>query len=169
MMDGWSSVTVATSGGWLEIIAAGAKGYFRGSNESQWRICEALPSQALENKLELFDCLVELEVLPDEEIDSIGYSHYRGEVDQDSYVEMLRESDEEAYEQITPDILEWMLQREIIIELWIDGDDYIRQQRIEARFPDLNVKENWVSSFSITRYSDFNEPISIEPPELELE
>ncbi len=169
MMDGWSSVTVATSGGWLEIIAAGDKGYWRGSNESQWRICEALPSQTLENKLELLDCLVGLEVLPDEEIGGIECSHYRGEVDQDSYVDMIIERNDEANWWIPPDILEWMLQQEIVIELWIDGDDYIRRQRTEYRFPDPNVKEKWVSGFSITRYFDFNEPICIEPPEIGAE
>jgi hypothetical protein len=180
-----ASVTVTTTGSWNEIIVVGDKGYLRSSNESQWRICEFLTSrltqptpgtgtcfvsiQTLGNKLKPFNYLVELEVLPDEEIGGIGCSHYRGEVDQDSYVEMLRGSDEEAYEQITPDNLEWMLQREIVVELWIDGADHIRQQRTEYRFPDPNIKEKWVSSFGITRYFDFNEPIGIEPPEIESE
>jgi hypothetical protein len=170
MLDG-GSVTVTTSGGcvWREIIVVGNKGYLRSSNEPQWRICEAFTSQTLENKLEISDYLVGLEVLPGEEIGGIGCSHYSGEVDQDSYVDMLMERSNETNGQIPPDIREWMLQREIIVELWIDGDEYIRQQRTEYRFPDLNVKEKWVSGFSITRYFDFNEPICIEPPEIESE
>lgn len=178
------NVTVTAGGGWFETIVVGDKGYVRNSREP-WQVCKVYNSplprpapstgtcfvsiQTLENKLELLNYLVELEVLPDEEIGGIECSHYRGKIDQDSYVDMLMERDEEAYGQISPDDLEWMLQREIVVELWIDGDDYIRQQRTEARFPDPNIKEKWVSSFGITRYFDFNEPILIETPETELE
>ncbi len=180
-----ATVTVTATSGWTETIVAGDKGYLRSSNESQWRICEVYNSrltqptpgtgtcsisiQTLDNKFELFNYLVELEVLPDEEIDGVNCSHYRGRVDQDSYVDMLRKRQEEEYRQISPDILEWMLQREIVVELWIDGDDYIRQQGTEFRFPDPNIKEQWVSGFVITQYFDFNEPIYIEPPEIEPE
>ena len=123
-----------------------------------------------DKQLELLNWLVELEKLPDEEIDGVSCSHYRGRLDQDSYVDMLRKRDEEAYEQIPPEYLELMRQYDLFVELWIDGDDYIRQQRSEVRFPEPDSTtgdEKWVSGVSTTRYFDFNEPIHIEPPEIE--
>ena len=179
------NVTVTAGGGWFETIVVGDKGYLRSSNESQWRICEVynsrltqptpgtgacqVPIQTLENKLELLNYLVELEKLPDEEIGGDNCSHYRGRVDQDSYVDMLRKRQEEEYRQIPPENLELMRRREIVVELWIDGDDYIRQQGTEFRSPDPISQEKWVTGLSTTRYFDFNEPICIEPPEIEPE
>jgi len=179
------NVTVTAGGGWFETIVVGDKGYLRSSNESQWRICEVynsrltqptpgtgacqVPIQTLENKLELLNYLVELEKLPDEEIGGVNCSHYRGRVDQDSYVDMLRKRQEEEYRQIPPENLELMLQREIVVELWVDGDDYIRQQGTEFRSPDPISQEKWVTGLSTTRYFDFNKPICIEPPEIEPE
>ena len=182
------NVTVTAGGGWFETIVVGDKGYLRSSNESQWRICEVynsrltqptpgtgacqVPIQTLENKLELLNYLVELEKLPDEEIGGVNCSHYRGEIDQDSYVDMLRERGKEGYAQILPEYLEMMRRQEIVIELWIDGDDYIRQLKTEGRSLDPNPStgpEQWVNWFTITRYFDFNEPICIEPPEIEPE
>jgi len=178
-----------TSGGWFETIVVGDKGYVRSQREPQWRVCEVytpdsqpppgptpgtgtcqVSIQTSDKQLELLNYLVELEKLPDEEIDGVNCSHYRGRVDQDSVVDMLRKRDEEAYGQIPPEYLEMMRRQEIVIELWIDGDDYIRQQRSEFRFPEPDSTtgdEKWVTGFSTTRYFDFNEPISIEPPEIE--
>ncbi len=167
-----------------ETIVVGDKGYVRSQREPRWRVCEVytpdsqpppgptpgtgtcqVSIQTSDKQLELLNYLVELEKLPDEEISGANCSHYRGRVDQDSYLDMLRKTDEEDYAQIPPEYLELMRQQEIVIELWIDGDDYIRQQRSEFRFP--TSEETWVTGFSTTRYFDFNEPIFIEPPEIE--
>ena len=126
--------------------------------------------QTLENKLERFNYLVELEKLPDEEIGGVNCSHYRGSVDQDSYLDMQMKRYPEVYADIPPESLERMRQLELSAEFWIDGDDYIRQHRIEFRFPEPDSStgdEKWVTGFSTTRYFDFKEPISIEPPEIE--
>ena len=179
-----ASVTVTAGGGWFETIIVGDKGYVRNSREP-WQVCKVYNSplpwpapstgtcfvsiQTLENKLELLNYLVELEKLPDEEIGGVNCSHYRGRVDQDSYVDMLRKRQEEEYRQIPPENLELMRRREIVVELWIDGDDYIRQQGTEFRVPEPLSEGKWVSGFGITQYFDFNEPICIEPPEIEPE
>ena len=182
------NVTVTAGGGWFETIVVGDKGYVRSQREPRWRICEVytpdsqppprptpgtgacqVSIQTSDKQLELLNYLVELEKLPDEEIDGVNCSHYRGEIDQDSYVDMLRERDKEWYAQIPPENLELMRRREIVVELWIDGDDYIRQQGTEFRSPDPISQEKWVTGLSTTRYFDFNEPICIEPPEIEPE
>jgi hypothetical protein len=65
--------------------------------------------------------------------------------------------------------LELMRRQEIDVDLWIDGEDYIRQFRTTSRFPmpDPNTGEEvWGTGASTTRYFDFNEPIVIEPPDL---
>ena len=185
------NVTVTAGGGWFETIVVGDKGYVRSQREPRWRICEVytpdsqpppgqtpgtgacqVSIQTSDKQLELLNYLVELEKLPDEEIDGVNCSHYRGEIDQDSYVDMLRERGKEGYAQILPEYLEMMRRQEIVIELWIDGDDYIRQLKTEGRSLDPNPStgpEQWVNWFTITRYFDFNEPICIEPPEIEPE
>ena len=182
--------TVTATGSWTETIVVGDKGYVRSQREPQWRVCEVytpdwqppppgptpgtgtcqVSFQTSDKQLELLNYLVELEKLPDEEIDGVNCSHYRGRLDQDSVVDMLRKRDEEAYGQIPPEYLEMMRQYELFVELWIDGDDYIRQQRTEFRFPEPDSTtgdEKWVTGFSTTQYFDFNEAIPIEPPEIE--
>ena len=167
-----------------ETIVFGDKAYWRSLDEPhQWHVCEVYTSdmrptrepkpgttcflgvQTLERKLERFNYLVELEKLPDEEIGGVNCLHYRGSVDQDSYLDMLIKRYPEVYAEIPPESLELMRQLELFAEFWIDGDDYIRQHRTEGRF--RTSEETWVTGFSTTRYFDFNEPISIEPPEIE--
>ncbi len=186
-----ASVTVTATSGWFETIVAGDKGYVRSSREPRWRVCEVytpdsqpppgptpgtgacqVSIQTSDKQLELLNYLVELEKLPDEEIGGVNCSHYRGEIDRDSYVDMLMERDDEAYGQIPPENLELIRRWEMDIELWVDGDDYIRQLKTEGRSPDPNTSagpEQWITWLTITRYFDFNEPICIEPPEIEPE
>ena len=172
-----------------ETIVFGDKAYWRSLDEPhQWHVCEVyspdmwperepkpgttcfLPVQTLERELERFNYLVEREKLPDEEIGGVNCSHYRGSVDQDSWLDMRMKRYPERYAGIPPESLERMRQLEFFTEFWIDGDDYIRQHITEGRFPELDSStgdEEWVTGFSITRYFDIGEPISIEPPEIE--
>lgn len=167
-----------------ETIVFGDKAYLQSLDEPhQWHVCEVYTSdmrptrepkpgttcfvatQTLDKQLELLNWLVDLEKLPDEEIGGVNCSHYRGRVDQDSYLDMQTKRYPEVYAEIPPESLELMRQLELFAEFWIDGDDYIRQQRTEGRF--RPSQEEWGTWFSTTRYFDFNEPISIEPPEIE--
>ena len=168
-----------------ETIVFGDKAYWRSLDEPhQWHVCEVYTSdmrperepkpgttcflgvQTLESKLERFNYyLVEREKLPDEEIDGVNCSHYRGRVDQDSWLDMQMKRYPEFYADIPPEELELMRQLELSTEFWIDGDDHIRQHIIQFRF--RPSQEEWGNGFSITRYFDIGEPISIEPPEME--
>ncbi len=102
-------------------------------------------------------------------------SHYRGRVDRNSYVDMLIKTYEREGGNISEmdpmqiEYLELMRRQEIDVDLWIDGEDYIRQLREDARFPMSDPgtgEEVWGTGVSTTRYFDFNEPIVIEPPDL---
>ena len=167
-----------------ETIVFGDKAYLQSLDEPhQWHVCEVYTSymwperepkpgttcflavNTLERDLERFNYLVKLEKLPDEEIGGVNCSHYRGSVDYDAWLDMRIKRCPECYEGIPPESLEQMRQQELSTEFWIDGDDYIRQHRTEGRF--RNSDEKWITGFGVTRYFDFNEPIYIEPPEIE--
>jgi hypothetical protein len=128
--------------------------------------------QTIDNKLELFNYLVDLERLPDQEIHDMLCSHYRGKVDQDAYVNMLVKRQETIHGHLPQgfsDALELTRRQDLAVELWIDPGGYISQQRVAFRFPkqDLgSVEETWVVGYSTSRYSDFNDPIVIQPPEM---
>ena len=132
------------------------------------------PPSSLENMLHPLNWLVDLERLQDEEIDGVPCSHYRAKFDSNSYADTMETRAQEEYGQTTEMISEYselIRQWEMDIELWVDGDDYIRQLKTEGRFPDNPSASTmqWGSLSNIMRYFDFNEPICIEPPEIEPE
>ena len=120
------------------------------------------------------DRLINVEKLPDEAVDGVPCSHYRGNVDRDSYVDALIETYERegVISELGPLFLknlELMRRQEIVVEIWIDGEDYMRQVRTDARIPRPDPdtgEEVWGTGVTIERYFDFNEPIVIEPPDL---
>ena len=172
VLDGGGNVTITIGhgreivipSGWSEVIIVGGKCYVRQSNKPEWKLQPFIWNpRILEMELESYRFLVNLEKLPDEEIRGVNCSHYSGKVDQDSYVDMLEEMAERSDEEwLRPPLLESARSEEHVAELWIDENDYIRQVKAEGRF--LDPYENWVTWFKITRYFDFNEPITIEPP-----
>ena len=120
------------------------------------------------------DRLINVEKLPDEAVDGVPCSHYRGNVDRDSYVDALIETYERegVISELGPLFLknlELMRRQEIVVEIWIDGEDYMRQVRTDARIPRPDPdtgEEVWGTGVTIEHYFDFNEPIVIEPPDL---
>jgi len=167
---------VSSDGNWSEVIIIGDKGYLRSSEKPQW--CQ-LPGQyddqsftqatliSLEKELEPLDWLVDLEKLPGEEIDGVACLHYRGKVDQDSYVDMLKKTVERKYGQI-PEHLEEMRRWTMNFELWVENDTHlIRQLKSELRFTIINPdtgEENLFTGSTTKQFYDFNQPIEIEPP-----
>lgn len=172
VLDGGGNVTISIGhgreivipSGWSEVIIVGGKCYVRQSNKPEWKLQPFIWNpRILEMELEPYRFLVNLEKLPDEEIRGVNCSHYRGKVDQDSYVDMLEETAERSDEEwLRPPLLESARSEEHVAELWIDGDGYIRQTNAERR--SLDPYGKWATSFTIMRYSDFDEPITIEPP-----
>ena len=102
-------------------------------------------------------------------------AHYRGRVDQDAFVDMLVQRQEDLYGEVPEDMseaLELTRRQSFEVELWISEDDYVRQRTIGFHFPKPDYatgEETWVAGSSTTRYYDFNEAITIEPPEIEAE
>lgn len=167
---------VTIDGDWSESISIGDESYIRSSEEPQW--CQT-PCQyddglhvdvspiPLEKELEPLNWLVDLEQLPDEEIDGANCWHYRGRVDQDAYVDMLEETAEREYGQI-PEHLDEMRRWIMDFELWVEKDSYlIWQLKGELRFTTINPdtgEEDLVTESSTKRFYGFNQPIEIEPP-----
>lgn len=156
----------ADTGWWCEVIKIGDKSYVRTSDELESgggksdATCVVLP---IAEVLEPLDSLIDVEQMPDEQIDSVDCLHYRGKVDMDSLVEKTGM----AYQQ-TQEFLEVMRRTSIDIELWVGKDDYlIRQMITRIRFPESEPgtgEEEWGTQTNIMRFYDFNKPIAIEPP-----
>lgn len=168
---GYPEVVVVTSSGWLEIIAIDGRGYSRDEDQPEWTEFTApWMYRPLDAKLERYRFLVDLDRLIDENIRGVNCSHYRGKVDMDSYVEMLKKREEEQDGNISEErleALEVMRRQEHVADFWIDDEDYIRQWKTEGQSPVLDNatgQEQWVTWVGFTRYSDFNEPITIESP-----
>lgn len=126
---------------------------------------------SLEEQLEYLNYLGYTERLPEEEIDGVLCSHYYAKLDSDSYAAMLERREREEFGQITEmrsKYFERIYQRELDVELWVDGNDYIRQLKTEMRYPYIDCSTcdgTWSTQrFAITRYFDFNELICIEAP-----
>lgn len=164
------------SDGWYEVISIGDRSYIRSSEEPQW--CQT-PCQyddgshvdvfliSLEKELEPLNWLGGLEELSDEEIKGVACLHYRGRVDQDAYVDMLKETAEREYGQL-PKHLEEMRRCIMDFEFWVEKDAcFIRQLKSELFYttidPDTGEK-NLVSQSITKQFYDFNKPIEIEPP-----
>ncbi len=66
-------------------------------------------------------------------------------------------------------MIDWMemtRQNEAVAEFWIDEEGYIRQLKTEKRSlagPN-GGQDEWTTEITVIRYSDFNQPITIEPP-----
>ena len=167
---------VVSDDDWFEVISIGDKSYLRSSKQPQW--CQTpcqyddgshadVTSISLEKELEPLNWLVDLEELPSEVIDGVACLHYRGGVDQDAYVDMLKETAERKYGQISEHLEEmrrWMMG----FELWVEKDIHlIRQLKSELRFGIINPdtrEENLVTRSTTKQFYDFNQPIEIEPP-----
>jgi len=91
-------------------------------------------------RLDILNWLIDVEKLPDEAVDGVPCSHYRGRADRNSHVDMLIETYKREggnISELEPGLFDLMRRQEIDVELWIDGEDYIRQFRIEGRLPKL--------------------------------
>jgi len=168
---------------WSESIVVDSHGRSRSSGHPIWGLVLAscaIPadpesSGALYTALWRYRFLVNLEKMSDENISGISCSHYRGNLDFDSYVdEQIEEAGnntmiwigEGATEHITwQEQLGIMRRSEATVEFWIDEENYVRQLKIEER--SLAITDNgeeWTTEIVVTRYSDFNKSIKIELP-----
>jgi len=166
----------SSDGNWSEAISIGDESYIRSSEEPQWchTPCQYddgsqvdVSSISLEKELEPLNWLVDLEELPGEVIDGVVCLHYRGRVDMDAYIDMLKERAEREYGQIpehSEEMRRWMMD----FELWVEKDSYlIWQLQGELRFTIINPdtgEEDLVTESQTLRFYDFNQPIVIEPP-----
>ncbi|MGD9142291.1 MAG: zf-HC2 domain-containing protein [Dehalococcoidia bacterium] len=126
-----------------------------------------------EATLELLDELTGVEKLPEEEIEGIRCLHYIGRLDMEKRIEemksAIRESNAESdipaiSDEQMEEIAEGMRSIDVSYELWIGKDDYLlRQMKVEQTVPGGDDGEDMFASM-VMRYSDFNQPIVIEPP-----
>jgi hypothetical protein len=162
------------NGAQYEVISIEDMTYYRGFDGSQqWKMYEhgsineddgtiwSIVPIGLETELEPLKFVVEIQVLADEDIGGVSCSHYSASVDVnamvDSWIERAKDSD--TY---SPQDESWdgMRQSDIDVELWVDRHDYIRQWKIDSRYPESG---SWRATI---QFFDFNEPISVEPPEI---
>ena len=169
--DRFHSRTV-TDDRWFEAISIGDTSYLRSSRQPDWcrSPCEGdgYHSQVspipLDRQLEPLDWLVDLHELPGEDIDGVPCRHYRGTVDQDAYVDALREKAGAQGSELVEEMRSWSM----AFELWVDGSScLIRQIKGELSFatigPDTG-EEIIISQVATTRFSDFDADIRIEAP-----
>lgn len=164
-----SRVKITTETGmWCEATRIGDQSYVRASHmpdsggAAGGGSCVMLPITEVLEPLEL---LIDLEQLPDEDIDNVQCLHYRGRVDMDAFVEKEKAR---MGPQLPPELLELMRRGSMGVELWVGKDDYlIRQMRLLDHMPEWGAgtpEERWMRQSTVLRFYDFNEPISIEPP-----
>ena len=131
-------------------------------------------SGPLNSEFYLYTFLGSIKELPAENIGNVSCKHYKGDVDYDSYVDKQIEKMRQSRE--TPIILgggnvswmEWIektRQNEAVAEFWIDEEGYVRQVKSEKHSlaEPTGSKDEW-TEVTVVRYSDFNQPITIEPP-----
>jgi hypothetical protein len=165
---------------WQEYILISGNGYWRSSTQPKW--CPSFVdcvanAGSLNSVFHLYSFLGSVEELPAENIGNVSCRHYKGDVDYDSYIDNQIEKTKKLYE--TPIILtegegnisliDWMemtRQNEAVAEFWIDGEGYIRQLKTEKRSlaGPTGGQDEWTAEITVIRYSDFNQPITIEPP-----
>ena len=160
-------ITIET-GMWCEATRIGEQSYVRASpmpdsgDARGGAACVMLP---ITEALEPLDLLIDLEQLPDEEIDSVQCLHYRGKIDMDAFVEKEKA---EMGSQLPPELLELMRRGSMEVELWVGKDDYlILQMKRLDHMPEWEAgtaEASWIRQTMVVRFSDFNEPISIEAP-----
>jgi hypothetical protein len=153
-------------GEWHEIIELGNTSYVREWNRPEWTAMPGLAHvQTLGGQLARYKFLVDVEKLPDEEIRGVTCSHYRGRVDQEAYVDMMKEEIEGYGEEDTPEYSQYLESTrgdERFVDLWIDENDYIRQIEVRSRF--FGPLGNRLHGFMIARYFDYNEDMDISAP-----
>jgi len=167
-----SRVKITTETGlWCEAIEIGEQSYVRTSDMPEWGsgvrgiACVLLP---ITEVLEPLDSLIDFQQLPDDEIDNVQCTHYRGKVDVDS----LAQKEQAAMgDRLPPEVLDLMRRGSMEVELWVGKDDYlIRQMRRTDHLLELKAgtgEEKWTTQSTIIRFYDFNEPIAIDPPALQ--
>jgi hypothetical protein len=186
-----------SNGDWSESIIIGSEGYVRSSDQPDWKTCQVsgedgMPSptpqvsttpaptptpsgicvivrETLQDTLRPLELMEEIEVLADEEIDGVNTSHYRGDVDQESYLGASGSRLDRGYREV-PEQREEISGWQMTGEVWIDRDDYIRQLKTDLSFEQVDPGTGEQVTFTqiiTTRLFDFNEPVSIEPPEVE--
>lgn len=165
---------------WQESILINGKGYWRSSTQPEWRLslvdCVENSGPLLNSEFYLYTFLGSIKELPAEDIGNVSCKRYKVDVDYDSYIDNKIEKTKKLYE--TPIILtqyggnisfiDWMemtRQNEAVAEFWIDEEGYIRQLKSEKRslVDPIVSKDEW-TEVTVIRYSDFNQPITIEPP-----
>jgi len=160
-------ITIET-GMWCEATRIGEQSYVRASpmpdsgDARGGAACVMLP---ITEALEPLDLLIDLEQLPDEEIDNVQCLHYRGKIDMDAFVDKEKA---EMGSQLPPELLELMRRGSMEVEFWVGKDDYlIRQMKRLDHMPEWEAgtaEASWILQTMVVRFYDFNEPISIEAP-----
>ncbi len=94
-----------------------------------------------------------LELLGEEEVDGVATNHYRITIDPADYLEAMD----------FPEAMKEFLPKEMVTEMWVDGDDLPRKfaQTIETPSPTGGKP---VPSTSEGTYSDFGTDVDIEAP-----
>lgn len=116
-----------------------------------------------EAALDTLKQLMDIQTLPDETIEGVNCFHYRGKYPENPGVEnMIAEMNskltEEQIEQAQVEFDQMRTSGEV--DIWISRDDYfIRQEQVTIR-----NSEGQAVTTSVSKFSNFNQPVIIEPP-----
>ena len=154
---------------WREFINIGNTSYVLYAESPQWQVCLegtcGCVHTPIYKSLHPLHYMVDVEVLQEDEINGVNCSHYQGRVDMTSFIK-----EQESIIGGMTTQLEEMRRWEICAELWIDSDDYIRNMKTEVRYPytdPTSGNERWSTKLATMCFFDFDEAISVEPPEIE--
>jgi hypothetical protein len=164
-----------------ESIQIGTIIYTRSESSTEWKVRDwgderfAARNIAV-GVLQSFGDLTEVKELRDEKIDGVDCFHYIGSMNmkgrQEEQLASLDESDPHYEQQkLVYESIEYVRDD---IEFWIGKEDYLLRQyitymeisEVRDKGEDTEEVENY-SAITTCKFSDFNEPIEIEPPLIE--
>jgi hypothetical protein len=164
-----------------EVIVIGNRIYSRGvtitTAEQEQQLRKTFVRRVMENTLEQLDSLINVEEMPDENIDGVDCYHYKGTGDIEKLIEYLHikrvqqwekagfDTSSAAFKEANEQADNMWRNSEIIQEFWIGKDDYLIRQWKSLQQPLPGKSGIGVDmAVEICNYYDFNEPIVIEPP-----
>jgi hypothetical protein len=113
------------------------------------------------DQLKYLKAMGNLEEVGSEDVDGVGTTHYKGEVDLRKYPDTVPADEREQARKTVDKLLELSGDATMPMEVWIDEDDLVRRQKMTMK----QKKPQEFTSVTDVRFSDFGKQVSIEEPD----